>query len=153
MAKVQAANVAPGVVDAQTAARALRRVKDYLSCAGGQAEELEVLVEGDPHEALVLPRPAVEMFVHVLAAMANGQGVRIMPVNAELTTQAAAEILNVSRPYLIGLLERGEIEYRLVGRHRRVRFDALMDYMRRDDLVRKQVFDEMTRLDQELGTD
>ncbi|MGM1064439.1 excisionase family DNA-binding protein [Saccharothrix sp. Mg75] len=153
MVKVEAANVAPGVVDAEIAARALRRVKDYLTSSGGQAEELEILVEGGPGEALVLPRPAVEMFVHVLAAMANGQGVRIMPVNAELTTQSAAEILNVSRPYLISLLERGEIEYRLVGRHRRVRFDALMDYMRRDDLARKQVVDELTRLDQELGTD
>lgn len=151
--RTKTANVAPGVVDAEVAARALRRVKDYLTSAGADADELEVLVEGGPGEALVLPRPAVEMFVHVLAAMANGQGVQIMPVNAELTTQQAAELLNVSRPYLIGLLERGEIPYRLVGRHRRVRFDALMDYMRRDDLVRKQAVDELTRLDQELGTD
>ncbi|GAB2982469.1 hypothetical protein GCM10027184_36830 [Saccharothrix stipae] len=145
--------MAPGVVDADVAARALRRVKDYLACAGAVADELEILVEGGPGEALVLPRPAVELFAHILAAMANGQGVQIMPVNAELTTQQAAELLNVSRPYLIGLLERGEIEHRLVGRHRRVRFDALMDYMRRDDLARKQVVDELTRLDQELGTD
>ncbi|GAA3461428.1 excisionase family DNA-binding protein [Saccharothrix longispora] len=153
MAKVQAANVAPGVVDSGTAARALRRIKDYLASPDARSDELEILVEGGPDEALVLPRPAVEMFVHVLAALANGQGVQVVPVNAELTTQTAAEMLNVSRPYLIGLLERGEIEYRLVGRHRRVRFDALMDYMRRDDLARKQALDEMTRLDQELGSD
>ena len=152
-AKAEGAKVAPGVVDAEVAARALRRVKDYLASAGARSDELEILVEGGPGEVLVLPRQAVELFAHVLAAMANGQGVQIMPVNAELTTQQAAELLNVSRPYLIGLLERGEIEHRLVGRHRRVRFDALMDYMRRDDLARKQVVDELTRLDQELGTD
>lgn len=151
--KAEAANVAPGVVDAEIAARALRRVKDYLTSPGGRSDELEILVEGGPREALVVPRQAVELFAHILAAMANGQGVQIMPVNAELTTQQAAQLLNVSRPYLIGLLERGEIEYRLVGRHRRVRFDALMAYMRRDDLARKQVVDELTRLDQELGTD
>ncbi|MBP2338989.1 excisionase family DNA binding protein [Saccharothrix coeruleofusca] len=151
--KADAAKVAPGVVDAEIAGRAFRRVKDYLASADTDREELEILVEGRPGEALVVPRQAVELFAYILAAMANGQGVQIMPVNAELTTQQAAELLNVSRPYLIGLLERGEIEYRLVGRHRRVRFDALMDYMRRDDLKRKQAVDELTRLDQELGTD
>lgn len=151
--KAAGAKVAPGVVDAEVAARALRRVKDYLASTGARSDELEILVEGGHGEALVLPRQAVELFAHILAAMANGQGVQIMPVNAELTTQQAAELLDVSRPYLIGLLERGEIEHRLVGRHRRVRFDALMDYMRRDDLARKQVVDELTRLDQELGTD
>jgi excisionase family DNA binding protein len=151
--KAAGSKVAPGVVDAEVAARALRRVKDYLASTGARSDELEILVEGGPGEALVLPRQAVELFAHILAAMANGQGVQIMPVNAELTTQQAAELLNVSRPYLIGLLGRGEIEHRFVGRHRRVRFDALMDYMRRDDLARKQVVDELTRLDQELGTD
>lgn len=101
----------------------------------------------------MVPRPALEMFVFVLAAMANGQGVQIMPVNAELTTQQAADLLNVSRPYLIGLLERGEMDYRLVGRHRRIRFDTLMDYMRQDDLKRTAAADELTRLSQELGPD
>ncbi len=151
--RADAAKVAPGVVDAEVAARALRRVKDYLASTDSGVEELEILPESGPTEALVVPRQAVELFAYILAAMANGQGVQIMPVNAELTTQQAAELLNVSRPYLIGLLERGEIGYRLVGRHRRVRFEALMDYMRRDDLARKRVVDELTRLDQELGSD
>jgi excisionase family DNA binding protein len=62
-------------------------------------------------------------------------------------------MLNVSRPYLIGLLERGEIPYRLVGRHRRVRFDDLVTYQRADDRKRKDAADELTRLDQELGLD
>lgn len=68
-----------------------------------------------------------------------------------LTTQQAADLLNVSRPYLIGLLERGEIEYRLVGRQRHIRFDTLMEYLRQDDGRRKAAIDELTRLDQELG--
>jgi excisionase family DNA binding protein len=145
--------VAPGVVDAQVAAHALRRIKDFLARDLGRSDKLEILVEGGPDEALVVPRPAVELFVHILAAMANGQGVQIMPLNAELTTQQAADLLTVSRPYLIGLLERGEIEYRLVGRHRRIRFDALMEYLRQDDQRRKVAVDELTRLDQELGED
>jgi excisionase family DNA binding protein len=61
------------------------------------------------------------------AALAGIQGVQVVPVNAEVSTQVAAETLNVSRPYLIGLLERGKIPYRLVGRHHRVRFDDLIE--------------------------
>ena len=148
-----AGKVAPGVVDAQVAARALRRVKDFLAGDRDRSDELEILVEGGQGEALVVPRPAVEMFVHILAAMANGQGVQIMPLNAELTTQQAADLLNVSRPYLIGLLDRGEIGYRLVGRHRRIRFDTLMEYTRQDDQRRRAAIDELTRLDQELEAD
>jgi excisionase family DNA binding protein len=150
---VEAGKVAPGVVDADVAARALRRIKDYLASDRARSDELEILVEGGPSEALVVPRPAVEMFAHILAAMANGQGVQVMPVNAELTTQQAADLLNVSRPYLIGLLDRNQIEYRLVGRHRRIRFDALVEYLRQDDPKRKRAVDELTRLDQELGSD
>lgn len=148
-----AGKVAPGAVDAQVAARALRRIKDFLARDRDRSDELAILVEGGAGEALVVPRPAVEMFVHILAAMANGQGVQIMPLNAELTTQQAADLLNVSRPYLIGLLDRGEIECRLVGRHRRIRFDALMEYLRQDDQRRKAAIDELTRLDQDLGSD
>lgn len=151
--KAEAGKVAPGVVDAEVAARALRRIKDFLVRDRSGAPEVEILVEGGPGEALVLPRPAVEMFVHVLAAMANGQGVQIMPLHAELTTQQAADVLNVSRPYLIGLIERGELPHRLVGRHRRIRFDDLTEYMRADDRRRKAAVDELTKLDQELGSD
>lgn len=145
-------SVPPGVVDPEKAARALRRINDYLMMHAAEKDELTIFVEnGDP--ALVLPRQAVEMFTYVLGAMARGQGVQLIPLNAELTTQQAAEVLNVSRPYFIGLLERGEIPYRLVGRHRRIRFDALMDYLRQEDLRSKTAVDELTRLGQEQNED
>ncbi|WP_307832653.1 excisionase family DNA-binding protein [Planomonospora sp. ID91781] len=149
----QVGSVSPGAVDPEKAARALRRINDYLVHSPSDSEEFEILVEGGGDQALVLPRQAVEMFAYILGAMARGQGVQIMPLNAELTTQQAADLLNVSRPYLIGLLERGEIDYRLVGRHRRVRFEAVMEYMRHDDLKRRAVVDELSRLGQELGED
>ena len=141
--------MAPGVVDAEVAARALRRIKDYLARDGSQSDPLEILTDGSD-KALVVPRPALEMLVYILAAMANGQGVQVMPVNAELTTQQAADLLNVSRPYLIGLLERGEMEYRLVGRHRRIRYDTLIEYMRQDDLERDAAVDELTRINEAM---
>jgi excisionase family DNA binding protein len=74
-----------------------------------------------------------------------------MPDAAELTTQQAAEFLNVSRPYLIKLLESDQIPFRLVGTHRRIRFRDLRDYKSRDDLDRRRAADELTSLSQELG--
>jgi excisionase family DNA binding protein len=91
------------------------------------------------------------MFAQILALLASGQGVQVMPDAAELTTQQAADLLNVSRPYLIGLLEAGEIPYRMVGTHRRIRFEDLREYKRRDDLKRRQAADALTNLSEELG--
>lgn len=86
-----------------------------------------------------------------LASWANGQGVTVTPSNAMLTTQQAADFLNVSRPYLIKLLEAGEIRFEKVGTHRRVAFAELMQYKRREDQERRRAADELTELGQELG--
>ena len=143
-------SVRPGEVEAQVAARALRRVKDFLARHPDGPDELEVLVEGGG-EALVIPRPALSMFAHILAQLAEGRGVSVVPSSAELTTQQAADILNVSRPYLIDLLERGEIPFRRVGRHRRIFVQDLLDYKRADDAKRRTAADDLSALSQELG--
>src|SRR5262249_25117592 len=98
-----------------------------------------------------LPVPAVRLLKDILAEMAQGRAVTLLPVHAELTTQQAADLLTVSRPYLIGLLEDGRIPFRLVGQHRRVRFDDLMAYQRKDDEARRRVADALTADAQELG--
>ena len=91
------------------------------------------------------------MLAQILALLASGQGVQVMPDAAELTTQQAAEFLNVSRPFLIKLLETDQIPYRLVGTHRRISFADLREYKRRDDLSRRRAADELSQLSQELG--
>ena len=143
-------SINPGDVDADVADRAARRIKDYLE---GHPEEdlIETLGEVGVNDALVIPRPAAILFAQILDALARGQGVQIIPKDAELTTQQAADMLNVSRPYLISLLESDQIPYRKVGRHRRITFENLMNYKRHDDLNRRAAADDLADLSEELG--
>jgi excisionase family DNA binding protein len=83
--------------------------------------------------------------------MANGHAVTVMPVQAELTTQQAADLLGGSRPYLVRLLEDGRIPFHKVGTHRRVRAADVMQYKARRRGESRQVLDELTREAQDLG--
>ena len=89
--------------------------------------------------------------MRILEEMARGNAVTVIPVHAELTTQEAADMLNISRPSLIQLLDQTKIEYRRVGTHRRVRFDALMKYKRQAETARRAVLAELAAYDQERG--
>lgn len=143
-------SINPGDVDADIADRAARRMRDYLD--GHPDDDLiEALGEVGTDDALVIPRATAIMLAQILELLAQGRGVQILPKEVELSTQQAADMLNVSRPYLIGLLESGKIPFRRVGRHRRIRFADLMDYRRRDDLERRAAADDLADLSEELG--
>lgn len=141
--------VLPDDADITAAVEALPHVQQFLATHSGH-EAVRLVVEDDHGESLTVPRPAVELLARVLAHMAAGQGVSVVPSHAELTTQQAADMLNVSRPYLIGLLDRGEIAYRKVGTHRRILAESLLEYMREDDRKRRATADELTALGEEM---
>jgi excisionase family DNA binding protein len=87
----------------------------------------------------------------ILETMAAGRGLTLVSQGAELTTVQAAAILNVSRPFLIKLLDEGTIPHRKVGTHRRIRMDDVMSYKTRIDREREAVLEELTREAQEQG--
>lgn len=109
------------------------------------------VLDASKEETLRIPAPAVKMLVRILEEMARGNAVTLTPIHAELTTQEAADMLNISRPSLIQLLDEGKIEYRKVGTHRRIRFETLMSYKSAADRERRAVLAQLAAYDQEIG--
>lgn len=102
---------------------------------------------GKAHE---LSNAAFEVLVEALKAMAKGKAIMLVPVEAELSTQEAADLLNVSRPYLVQLLDSGQIKSRKVGRYRRVRFQDIIEYQEKLEKERESAMDELVAQAQEL---
>ena len=98
---------------------------------------------------LILPRQALILLRDLLADMAQGNAVAIVPLHAEMTTQQAADMLNVSRPYLVNLLEKGELRFTRVGTHRRIQFKDLMAYKEKIKKQSSSAMDELVRIAQE----
>jgi len=140
----------PTEADARQARESLQRISDILTSG---MSDLSIRIQNDEQTGadIILPASVLRLLMDILAEMAQGHAVALLPVQAELTTQQAADLLNVSRPYLIRLLEDSKIPFRLVGQHRRVRFDDLLAYQRKDDEDRRRVADELTADAQELG--
>lgn len=106
---------------------------------------------GPDGEKYPLPRSVRTVLTAVLKEMAKGNAVVVVPVHHELTTQEAADLLNVSRPFLVSLVERGDIPHTMVGKHRRIRFADLMDYRKRRDETRSAALARLAAESAELG--
>ncbi len=107
--------------------------------------------EAGKEQPLELPAGAVALLMDILEAMAAGRGVTLIPENAELTSVQAADVLNVSRPFLIKLLEENVLPHRKIGKHRRIRMEDVMAYKAKIDREREAVLDQLAREGQELG--
>jgi excisionase family DNA binding protein len=149
MAHLGLAATLPSEADAGVAKETSRLLAKSLK--EGAPMKIRILDDSRSRPTVELPAPAVGLLLRILEEMARGNAVTVIPVHAELTTQEAADMLNISRPSLIQLLDEGKIEYRRVGTHRRVRFEALMKYKRHLDAQRRAVLEELAAYDQELG--
>lgn len=137
-------------VDADLANEALCALNQILDEPASSSKAVDVTIQG--HTKVVqLPRGLGEILRQILANAAAGRPVAVMPAHAELTTQQAADMLNVSRPYLIKLVEEGRIVCRKVGTHRRIQAASVRDYRRQMELDSKKAADELTQLTEELG--
>jgi excisionase family DNA binding protein len=122
-----------------------------LSQVVSRGRPLRLLTEGDGGGTVEIPAAAAQLLVRLLAEMAKGNAVTLIPIHAELTTQRVADLLGVSRPFVVKEIEEGRLPARKVGTHRRVLFQDLVDYRKRTDASRRKALDELAELDQELG--
>ena len=130
-------------------ARAHRELATVL--AGKKKASIRLVADGCG--AVAVPRAVFELFVAALEVLAEGEAVTLIPSEKELTTQEAAEYLNASRPYVVQLLENGEIPFRKVGTHRRIRFSDLHRYREMDNRKRAEIAKRVTRELEDMGLD
>jgi excisionase family DNA binding protein len=142
--------VAPSAADTIVARESARHLVDVLAKANGTVR-LRLEEPDGTTEPITVPSAAFRLLLIILAEMAKGNAVRVIPHHAELTTGEAAELLNVSRPFVVRLLDEGQIPSHRVGTHRRVLFKDVMAYRDEHYRARSKILDEMAAIDQELG--
>lgn len=140
----------PTEAEVSLAKESSRLLSLYLS-SKEETQSIRVIDQTGEHDAVRIPTAAFRLLIDILSEMAQGNAVSMIPVHAELTTQEAADMLNVSRPHLIKLLDSGVIPYHKTGTHRRVRYQNLVNYKARVDMERLTLLDELAAQAQELN--
>lgn len=132
--------------------RAALQAKEALRALGPNPDAGELFVGTERHHVpFHVPHDVRRLLVRILSELAAGNGVTVLPVTAELTTQQAADVLNVSRPYLVTLLDHERIPHRRVGTRRRVRLLDLMRYKEIEEAKRRAALDDLAAEAQKLG--
>ncbi len=140
--------------EAAQAAQAIDLLQAYLRGHEDAMSSLQLCAHepGKPDGPMIsLPASAIELLQQILAELANGNAVTVAPVHSYVTTQQAADLLNISRPFLVGLLDDRAIPFKRVGNRRRIRLDDVLAYKRRDDVHRQALLDELTAEAEDLG--
>lgn len=140
----------PAPYEIEAAVRGQRELAAYLSTKM-EVQKIAIQDSDDNTHQIELPTSSLTLLMSILGELANGNAVQVVPVHAELTTQEAANILNVSRPHMVKLLEEGKLPFHKTGRHRRVLFADLMNYKEQRDHESRTAMQELADLSQELG--
>ena len=114
-------------------------------------EETDANRDSGEEQVLSIPSAAFRLLGEILKEMARGNAVTVVPVQTMLTTQQAADILNVSRPFVVSLLESGKFPYQRLGSHRRIRLSDLMAFKAKADVAADRALAELAKEAQELG--
>jgi len=140
----------PTPQSAEQARAALRALQPVTTRTRARTVRLRAAAT-DKAPTVEVPKDAFNLFLEILGQMANGNAVTLVPIHAELTTQQAADLLNVSRPHLIQLLKDRKIPFHLVGSHRRLRAEDVFRFKARVDEERQQILDDLAAEAQKHG--
>ena len=150
MTTIQLPQTMPTAEEVALARESGRTLSAYLQMRA-ETQQIEIFDDQGTAHPVRVPISALRLLVDVLTQIGQGNAVSIIPVHAELTTQEAAHVLNVSRPHLVKLLESKEIAFHKTGTHRRVRYQDVIAYKERIDAQRRQALDALAEQAQALG--
>ncbi len=140
----------PAEREIQAAVQGQRALAAYLATRL-ETQHIQIFDDKNQAHQVELPTSALRLLVDILAELADGNAVKVVPVHAELTTQEAADMLNVSRPHLVKLLEKGGLPFHKTGKHRRVRFADLMQFKSQRDQASEDAMADLAKQAQELA--
>lgn len=136
--------------EVKAAVQGQRALAAYLATKF-ETQSIQIFDDQNQAHKVELPTSALRLLVDVLAALADGNAVKVVPIHAELTTQEAADLLNVSRPHLVKLLEDGLLPFHRTGKHRRVRFADLMQFKAERERASELAMAELAKQAQDLA--
>jgi excisionase family DNA binding protein len=142
--------VLPAAHEVAAAVTSQRELAAFLTTRS-ETQLIQIFDEENKAHQVELPTTALRLLIDILAEVAEGNAVKIVPIHAELTTQEAADMLNVSRPYLVKLLEEGGIPFHKTGKHRRIKFADLMGYKAEQTLKSEAALQALAHQAQTLG--
>lgn len=140
----------PDEKEIAAAAASSRQLAAFLT-SKLETQRIELVDESQQREVVELPTFALRLLGEILNELALGNAVKVVPIHAELTTQEGADMLNVSRPHLVKLLDNGVLPHTKTGRHRRIKFTDLMAYKEQRDRTSRDAMDELAAQAQALG--
>jgi len=138
----------PSKEEQKTAMESYDALASMLKEINSDNPEIEI---EETSEKIRIPLSALKLLADILKATSQGKFISIVPIATEVTTQVAAEMLGCSRPHFVKLLENGEISFTKVGRHRRVKYEDVINYKKRMKEKQKQLLIDIMKSDEELG--